>query len=103
MDNYVEFSDLFTAQEFKQGQQIQEQKNLLQHKHKALHDLMLSKSGRIFLRDFLNFCNVFADPGYKTSEHLQFCEGLRRAGMYLFSTLVQLDATYITKIFKEEE
>lgn len=103
MNDYVEFTDLFTEQELKYKQQVQGQKELVEHKHKALHDLMASKSGRIFLRDFLSFCNVFADPAFKNSEHLQFCEGLRRAGMYVFSELAHIDATYITKIFKEDE
>lgn len=101
MNNYAEFTDLFAEQDIKNDTQIQ--REFLQHKNQALHDLMSSKSGRIFLRDFLSFCNVFADPGYKNSEYLQFNEGLRRAGMYVFSALVSVDATYITKIFKEEE
>lgn len=103
MSEHSEFKDLFTEQEFRHNKHVQEQNELLQHKYKALHDLMASKSGRIFIRDFLNFCNVFADPNYKNNEHLQFCEGLRRAGMYVFSTLAYLDASYITKIFKEED
>lgn len=73
-----------------------------EHRAHALNMLVENKSGRIFLRDFMHFCGVFASPSLKSTEHLHFAEGLRLAGMYVFSTLVRHDVGTISKIFNEE-
>lgn len=73
-----------------------------EHRIHALNMLLDNKSGRIFLRDFMHFCGVFASPSLKNNEHLQFAEGLRLAGMYVFSALLRHDVEAIRKIFNEE-
>lgn len=74
-----------------------------EHGQRAISMLMESRSGRIFVRDFLNFCGVFASPALKSTEQVHFSEGLRLAGMYLFVAVVRHDTANVTKIFNEEE
>lgn len=96
------YEDIFAHEEQQAHEVRAAHQRAEEHRAHALHLLMEHKSGRMFVRDFLNFCGVFASPSLKTNEHAHFAEGLRLAGMYVFSAMVKHDADSIRKIFNEE-
>lgn len=97
------FDHMFAAEE-QQAHAVKAARQCAEeHSQRAITMLMESRSGRIFVRDFLNFCGVFASPALKSTEQLHFGEGLRLAGMYLFVALVRHDTANVTRIFNEEE
>ncbi|MEG2173677.1 MAG: hypothetical protein RRY29_10550 [Desulfovibrionaceae bacterium] len=97
------YAEMF-AEEEQQAQEMQAaRERAALHRANALNMLLEHKSGRIFLRDFMNFCGVFASPSLKSHDHVQFTEGLRLAGMYVFSALLKHDVNSVSKIFNAEE
>lgn len=94
--------DIFATETAQAAEREEAQRIAAQHRAEAVKLLMENRSGRIFVRDFLTFCGVFASPSLKSTEQLHFSEGLRLAGMYLYAALAKENPQNITTILTED-
>lgn len=99
----MSFDNLFPEQTARKEQQQEAQQRAALHHGEAVRLLMGSTSGRAFVRQFLELCGVFKVHGPRQTEMLQYQEGLRAAGMWLFTALVHDNPEHIQKIVQEEE
>lgn len=97
------FDDLYPEQAARNEQREEAQQRADLHHGEAVRLLMDSKSGRVFVREFLDLCGVFKAYGPRQSDMLQYQEGLRMAGLWLFTALVRDNSEHIQKILREEE
>lgn len=97
------FDTLYPDQAARKEQREDAQKRAEMHHKEAVRLLMGSKSGRAFVREFLEICGVFKASGPQQSEMLHYHEGLRTAGMWMFAEIVKENTENIQTIFKEEE
>lgn len=97
------FDDLYPEQTARKEQHAEAQQRTKLHHSEAVRLLMDNTSGRIFVREFLELCGVFKAQGPRPSEFMHYHEGLRTAGMWLFTALVRDNPEHIQKILREEE
>lgn len=97
------FDNLYPEQAARKEQQEEARKQAELLHSEAVRLLMDNKSGRVFVREFLELCGVFKAHGPRPSELLHYHEGVRTAGMWLFTALVHDNPEHIQKILREEE